>query len=189
METWTKVGLNSNQGKVSQEVVAIIEFQHEEIEATNSKQRATREPTITLSSTKKDSSLTGSQSQDSCMPWVQNILTGSQLHSPPITSDHHIAQHLGSEAETWGRLSMKRLTSLLGPPTPSTTAENQVHGFHSSFMQPPPLEEAAPEPMGPRQMDERDNSLNLLDPGSLSAISKPNDKKLLHELFDHDIGS
>lgn len=38
-------------------------------------------------------------------------------------------------------------------------------------------------------MDEGDNSLNLLDKDSLSALSKPNNKELLRKLFDHNIGS
>lgn len=58
--TWKKVGLNGNQGEVIQEVIPIMEFQHKEIKATNSKQRATKEPTITLPGTEKDWSLMGS---------------------------------------------------------------------------------------------------------------------------------
>lgn len=123
------------------------------------------------------------------MPWMQNILVGSQSHSPPITANYHISQCLRSEAETRGQLAMKRLSLL--DPSPSTIAENQVHGFHSPFVQLPPLEEATPEPMEvswPCQMDEGDNSLNLLNPDSLSAFSKPDDKELLHELLDCNIG-
>lgn len=284
VETWRKVELSDDQGEVNRKFVAVKKIQHEETEATDAKQTAVREPTITPPDTKKDGSLTESQPRDHRMLRTQNIPTGpagSRSRFFPTAASHLIAQHLGSGTEARDGPILRRL-SPPGSPPPPMSAEHPVHGdIHSRVVQlPPPLSQVpermpppgphghskAEQPKSPRvssgtqafeavqqkilgmtqkhsptqqvaqiqspqvtqiqsrplktvvskdfsstkplyevsqegavsgpvtvslpgQTDGGDDYLYLLDPNSLSVLSKPDDEELLHELFDRDFGS